>query len=392
MRIANLCCAYPPHVGGMGNVAARHARLLADAGHVVESFVPAHGVPAGTVVRDGIEVHYLRPVVSHNTSAALPQLGWRLRGFDAIYLHYPFFGGAEPAVAAARALRIPYLVFFHMDVAWDGWRGRFLEGYSRSVAPIVLRGAGAVLASSMEYFAHSSAARLGLSDVRERPYGIDVDRLRPTEVTADWRVRVGLDPDLPVILHVGGMDVDHRFKGVPELIRAFGSAGLADRAQLALVGDGTLRGEYAAEADRLGLTSAVRFLGRLDDDDLRSAFQSAAVTVLPSTTAAEAFGIVLIEAMSCGSPTIASDLPGVRTVAAPEHGGRTVPPGDVPALGVALAELIDDEGARAAASIRARDAAVATYSRDAERDRLASDFAELVGRGGPRPRGGESVH
>jgi glycosyltransferase involved in cell wall biosynthesis len=56
------------------------------------------------------------------------------------------------------------------------------------------------------------------------------------------------------------------------------------------------------------------FLGKLNENELIANYQNAKVLVLPSINNNEAFGIVLIEAMACGTPVIASNLPGVRLV------------------------------------------------------------------------------
>jgi glycosyltransferase involved in cell wall biosynthesis len=314
-----------------------------------------------------------------------------MRGFDAVYLHYPFYGGAEPAVLAARALRIPHVVYFHMDVTWDGWRGKVLEAYSRTAAPVVLRSASAVLAHSIDYVEHSSAARLRLSNLRERPLGIDTDFYSPGHVSKERRSELGFDADRPAILFVGAMDVDHHFKGVPKLIQAFAREGLADRAQLVLVGGGALRPTYEDEARRAGVLEHVRFTGTLLGQDLVDAYRAAEVAVLPSTTHAESFGLVMVEAMAAARPVVASDWPGVRTVVNEEQGGVRVPPGDVSALANVLAQLLADPERRARMGARAREVAVAKYSHEVEREHLASDFAALDVQRARRARADQQV-
>ena len=157
---------------------------------------------------------------------------------------------------------------------------------------------------------------------------------------------MGVDTVRPVLLFVGAMDVDHAFKGVPELLRAF--SGVADhpsRPQLVLAGGGGQREHYIALARQVGAGEAV-FPGRVSDDDLLTLYRAAYATVLPSTNSDEAYGVVLAEGMACGTPGIASALPGVRTVLRDGDTGVLVPPGDIPALTRAMRDLLDDPSRR----------------------------------------------
>jgi glycosyltransferase involved in cell wall biosynthesis len=373
VRIASVVCAYPPYRGGISNVAARHAHALTESGHEVEVICPAHEGAPGTDVVDGIVVHRLRPLVRHGTSALVPSVAGRIRGYDLLFLHYPFYGGAEPAALSARARRLPYLVFFHMDVVWDGVRGAALEAHRRVLAPLVLGGAHRVLVSSLDYAAHSSLARHRLGTLQELPYAIDTEeRYTPGDVSAERRAALGLDPGRPVVLFVGAMDRGHAFKGVPELLRAMASGGIAERAQVALVGEGELRPGFEALARDLLPPGGAAFLGRVPEDDLVDLYRAAALTVLPSVTREEAFGVVLIESMACATPVVASDLAGVRAVVGDGSAGLLVPPGDVPALAEALAALLDDPGRRSAMGAAGRERAAGRYSRARERADLAA--------------------
>lgn len=375
MRIAAVTCVYPPYRGGIGQAAERQSRLMVELGHEVHVFCPAaEGEPAGVATGDdGITVHRFGPLARYNNSALLPGLARAMRGFDAAWIHYPFFGGAEPAALGAWLHRIPYAVGFHMDVVGPGLRGAVLAAHSRTLAPVILRGARAVTVGSRDHALHSSLGRRGLRNLIELPYGVDTDRYSPGTVSPDERREMGVDPDAPVIAFVGGMDVPHAFKGVDVLLRAFAGSGLRDRAQIVLVGDGELRAGYERTARDLGVAGRVRFLGRAPEDDLVRVYRMATVTVLPSTTEEEAFGIVLIEAMACGSPVVASALPGVRSVVGDGEQARGIatPPGDAAALAAALETMVDDAPVRDRFAERALRAARGRYSRDAERRQLA---------------------
>jgi glycosyltransferase involved in cell wall biosynthesis len=109
----------------------------------------------------------------------------------------------------------------------------------------------------------------------------------------------------------------------------------------------------------------------VSDEDLRDLYRTSAVTVLPSVTHEEAFGIVLIESMACGTPVIASALPGVRGVIGDEA-GLAVPPGDVPRLTRAISDVLDDVAESDHLAVVARSRAVTVFSRERERADLAA--------------------
>jgi len=375
MKIAIPVCVYPPYKGGIGTAAVRHARALADLGHDVHVICPVQAGRAGPVeVVDGVQVHRLRPTLRHGLSAFLPELAWLVRGYDAMLLEYPFFGAAEPAAIGARLGKVPYLAYFHMDVMWSGVRGAVLAVHRRTVAPLVLRGAREVLVSSCDYAAHSSIARLGLSTIRELPYSVDTDAFTPQDIGPERRRQLGIDAQRPIVLFVGTMGEAGAFKGIDRLLAAMATRDLASRAQVVLAGEGELRPEYMRQAARLLPDGAYHFTGGVPDEDLRDLYRAASVTVLPSVTSEEAFGIVLIESMACGTPVIASALPGVRGVVSPDV-GIAVPPGDVPRLAAAIDEIVTG-GALADRRGAARDRAVVRFSRDRER----ADLGEAVDR------------
>jgi glycosyltransferase involved in cell wall biosynthesis len=88
-----------------------------------------------------------------------------------------------------------------------------------------------------------------------------------------------------------------------------------------------------------------RFLGTLDPEGELPAFYAAAdCLVLPSLNSTESFGLVQVEAMLCGTPVVASDLPGVRHPVQATGMGEVVPVGDAQALAAAVGRVIRDRG------------------------------------------------
>jgi glycosyltransferase involved in cell wall biosynthesis len=86
-----------------------------------------------------------------------------------------------------------------------------------------------------------------------------------------------------------------------------------------------------------------RFTGVLDPADpaqLASFYAASAVTILPSINSTESFGLVQVESMLCGTPVVASDLPGVRQPTIMTGMGRTVTPRDARALADTILDVI----------------------------------------------------
>jgi len=130
--------------------------------------------------------------------------------------------------------------------------------------------------------------------------------------------------------------------------------------QLQLVGDGSDRADLERLAVELGLDPLQLFLGRRDD--IGTLLGQADLFAF-STTAAEGFGIALIEAMAAGLPLLASDVPACREVLRDGSAGLLLPGGDVAAWRQALVRLIHSPQQRQALAAAASAAAAAYDSR-----------------------------
>ncbi|MGB0385337.1 MAG: glycosyltransferase [Ardenticatenaceae bacterium] len=138
--------------------------------------------------------------------------------------------------------------------------------------------------------------------------------------------------DMFRILFIGQL---RPYKGLDVLLRSMASL---PGTQLNVIGGGHHAEAYHQLSEDLNLTN-VNFLGKVSDRELQEALKGSHVLVLPSRTKAEAFGIVLLEAMAAGCVPISSNLPGVRDVVG--QVGFTFPIGDSNALMQHLTYLRD---------------------------------------------------
>lgn len=335
MRIAHIVCTYPPYFGGMGNSAFHMAEELTRLGHEVTVYTPMTDIVPDEDTLATVE--RVAPSMQYGNGGFFPTITHTLETYDVVHLHYPFFGVAGKIKRWKKKFpHIPLVTSYHMDPRGGGLLGLYMQWYAKWYMPTMLQASDAIIVSTKDFAIASEAGEIYAANSQawhDIPFGVDTDRFTidaySTALRTDWNAI-----DIPVCLFVGGMDTAHHFKGVPILLKAFRQAVQQRDMRLVLVGDGNERPYFEAIAAGIGLGDRVIFAGRVSDAQLSEYYATADCTILPSTSMAEAFGMVLLESLSCGTPVIASDLPGVREVA--RIAGMTVPPKDVDALTEAL--------------------------------------------------------
>lgn len=324
----------------MSNAVFEISRQLIDRGHEVTVFTP--NFDREEKHEEDHQVERLDPYFSYGNAAFLPTLGKKLKDFDLVHLHYPFFGTAGVVKRFKKKYpHIPLVVTYHMDNRAGGVKGLIFAFYAKYFLKDILRCADALIGSTFD-FIKSSDAKLVYNEAphkwHEIAFGVDTERFVPGKKSLSLIRSLDLNDSVPTVLFVGGMDSAHHFKGVKVLLRALRILSKEKIPfQAVFVGDGELKQEYERVVQAFFLKTTTRFVGRVSDEELPEYYRLADVFVLPSTSSAEAFGMVLLEAMSSGCATIGSDLPGVREITA--KGGVVVPGGDEVELAHALADF-----------------------------------------------------
>lgn len=241
-------------------------------------------------------------------------------------------------VRATGLRRWPLLVHFHGPWAGEGRAGgepSAVVAAKRSIERAVYRRADRFVVLSGA-FRRVLVERYGVAPWRIEviPPGIDLDRFTPGDGAE--RGRLGVEPG--TWLAVATRRLVPRM-GIDVLLRAWAEEDRGDRL-LTIVGDGPLRRELEELAASLGIAGSVRFAGRVDDATLRDWYRAADVCVVPSV-ALEGFGLVVLEALACGTPVVVSDVGGMPEAVAGLPGSPVVPEGDHRALARRLAAARD---------------------------------------------------
>lgn len=373
MKIAQIVCAYPPYAGGIGNSAQQIYQLLSK-DHSVSNFHPQNNWS----------------LLKRGHAAFMPQLIWKLRHFDYIYLHYPFFGATE-AIWFFKLFnkKTKLIVHYHMDVKNESILNKLLSLPNRLIRSSLLKQADTIVSASLDYVKHSSIKNFYAKyshKFQEVPFTVNTDKFSPKEIhQASPNPIVAKTKDLIKkvnelfikrhrldLIFIGGLDKAHYFKGIPQLLTALSQIENKNW-RLQIIGTGNMKLEYEKQAINLRIDKNIKFLGKLSQADLIYTLQNSDVLVLPSINNNEAFGIVLIEALACGVPVIASNLAGVRSVFADQKEGLLIEPGNSADLKLKIEWMLRHEKERKEMAKRARELALKKYS-DKRLEQLYEDL------------------
>ena len=385
MKIAQIVCAFPPYTGGIGQSAKRYGEILSS-NHEVTTFTLS---PKTESVVSSREIKYLNPLIRYGHGGLPFSLLFSLRKFDCIYLHYPFFGATEIVwlfLLFNKKTRL--VIHYHMDTADLPWFLKILASPSYLIRDSLFNRAEKIISASLDYIENSHVSSLFKKypdKFTEIPFGLDINLFSPklpehdngliakTKAIVNFVTKNFIKRGQVNLLFVGGLDSAHCFKGLPILFDALTK--LENKHwRLNIVGSGNLATSYELQAESLGFKNQIKFLGKLDDVTLIKTYQESDIFILPSINRHEAFGIVLTEAMACGVPVIASDLPGVRRVFRDGLDGLLAKTGDANNLAEKIDELMNNETKRLTMGKSARAYAIDKYSWNKITDKLNRAF------------------
>ncbi|OGY45485.1 MAG: hypothetical protein A2744_02240 [Candidatus Buchananbacteria bacterium RIFCSPHIGHO2_01_FULL_44_11] len=384
MKIAIVTSTFPPYAGGIGNVAAYNAKALIKLGHQVTIFTPEYA-PIKQEELPDLNIRRLKPLIKYGNAAFTPGLAGLLKGFEIIHLHYPYFGGAELIWLHAKKLKksgAKIVLHYHMDVVGQGLLKFFFGVHNRIILPRIIRRADKVIVTSLDYAQHSNIAGLLTKSPQkfiEVPNGVDSQKFLPSPKNPELLSRHQIELDESVVLFVGGLDKAHYFKGVEYLIEAMSRLKQAAyKWKLVVVGAGELKKHYADLAGQLLIDYKTIFTGYVANSDLPQYYNLADVVVLPSIDKSEAFGLTLVEGMSCAKPVVATNLAGVRSVVSDKINGYLVKPKDPDDLATKINYLLVNQGVAKQFGLEGRNKVEQNYDWDKIGQQLDALYRSLT--------------
>lgn len=252
--------------------------------------------------------------------------------YDIIHVHHP-----DPMACLALFLsgfKGKVILHWHSDIVKQK---TLLKAY-KPLQAWLLKRADLILGTTPIYVKESPYLRYHQKKCAWLPIGIDQVSY---DVEGAKKIK-DLYPGKKIIFAVGRLV---HYKGFRHLVEA--ASYLPDDYVVLIGGRGPLEEDLIRRIESKGIKDKVRLLGYLSDEDLRNHYGACSVFCLPSVMKTEAFGIVQIEAMSCGKPVIATNIPhsGVSWVNAHGVSGVNVTPGEATELADAIVHVVDGTNA-----------------------------------------------
>jgi len=291
---------YPPEIGGVEIVAEEVAEIGFDV------FESSEVITFNSIFRNKVEkvnnVNITRiKSISLNRSVRIPfgynkTMKKKVESADKIVFHFPSFV-PEFILVNCKAEKI---CLYHADVVEKGFIG---DIYNKIVVKRFLNSMDKIIVTSPNMVKTSTILK-GRNNISVIPLGIDVGHFKTEGL--DFKNQIIEDfnghKNDKIVLSVGRLA---RYKGIDVLLKAVSM--LPEKYRLVLVSNDS-QDQIKKEIDKLKISSRVKFYKGVKYEDLPKYYRAADVFCMPSTDRGEAFGLVAVEAMACGTPVITTEL------------------------------------------------------------------------------------
>ena len=349
MQILIALTYYRPHYSGLTIYAEREARALVARGHKVtvltsrfDPSLPAEEIQHGVrIIRPRVWFHISKGVIM----PGMLLQAWRLlRQADIVHLHVPQLDAAGIAILA-RIMGKPVVLTYHCDLQLPrGVVNRVANLVSTLANHITAQLSQTIVQNTLDYAEHSPFLKKYLHKLKPLFPPVLLEPASVADLEA-FRKRFQILPNERIIGMAARLatekGVEILAQALPEVIKTYPTA------RVLFVGP--YQNVFGEEAYAVRLEPLIKslgdrwtFLGILSPVEMTAFFKTCEVTILPSLNSTESYGLVQVESMLCGTPVIASNLPGIRIPVQETGCGLTFPVGDSQALAKALIRVLSN--------------------------------------------------
>ena len=347
MKILVALTYYRPHVSGLTIYVERLARSLAARGHAVTVLTSQYDKQlARREMIDGVQVLRMPVAARVSKGVIMPTIGLeatrQVPAHDVISLHLPQLDATGIAIRA-RLFGKPVVTTYHSDLILPpSLLNRTAQTVSDLGNDAVAHLSDVLVAYTDDFARHSRYLSKYLSKVQVIPPPVEMAVPAPEAVRA-FRDRFKLDGTGPILAVAGRVaaekGVEYLLEALPLVAARYPGVRVLHAGPREAIGEA----DYLKRMDALIEKQRDRytFVGTLNQSEMAALFCASDVHVLPSINNTETFGLVQVEAALCGTPSVASALPGVRVPTQMTGMGRTAPPREPAALAEAILDVLD---------------------------------------------------
>ena len=351
MKVLICITYYRPHTSGLTIYAERLARALAARGHKVTVLTSQYqkSLPKEETI-DGVHIVRIPVLFRISKGVIMPAFGSYANKFvldsDIIHLHLPQFDAAGVALRG-RLFGKPTVITYHCDLKMPVG----LLSWSANRAVVFMNHLAAwftnrIVTYTLDYAQNSPFLAKYLNKVNTILPPVELPPVNE-DFVKDFRKKNICEDKTPIIGMAARFATE---KGVEVLLDALPVV-FKKYPQAQVLFAGPYENIIGEEKYFKKLFPIIKeyinkeqwhFLGVLDPVNMNAFYKNIDLLVIPSLNSTEAFGLVQIEAMLNGVPSIASDLPGVRQPVKMHNMGEIVPIGDAAELGQAIIKVLDN--------------------------------------------------
>jgi glycosyltransferase involved in cell wall biosynthesis len=270
---------------------------------------------------EGIKIDklkYLFKIANTNISLGLPFKLWK-EDFDIIHTHLPTPWFADWSVIIAKLKRKKSVLTYHNDIVGEGAGGIIAKIYNNTLLKITLKLTDKIIITQEKYLNYSPYLKKYKNKIVIIPNSVDLSRFKKLP-------EIKKEKDAVFFLSV--LDKYHKYKGLDYLLEAIKIVkNNITNVKLIIGGRGELLDYYKNRVKKLNIEDNVKFHGFIPDEKLTEYYNKCEVFILPSIDSKqEGFGIVLIEALACGTPVVTTNIVGMADEIKKYNAGMVVEP------------------------------------------------------------------
>jgi glycosyltransferase involved in cell wall biosynthesis len=340
---------YRPHTSGLTIYAERLAKAMARRGHQVtvltSQFLP--DLPRDEVL-GGVRIVRAPVLFRVSKGVIMPTFGSLANALvaenDAVQLHLPQFDAAGVALRG-RLLKKPTVITYHCDLLMPpGLMARTANLAVNFMNDLAARATHRIVTYTQDYAENSPYLRHYIKKLHVIPPPVELPKVSQEAIEA-FAKKHNPEGHRPVIgmaaRFASEKGVEVLLNALPRILEKYPNA----QVQFAgpyqkIIGEESYYQRLMPRIQEFEARGSWKFVGSLSPEQIAAFYPNLDLHVLPSLNSTEAFGLVQIEAMINGVPSIASDLPGVRQPVKLHEMGKIIPIGDSAALAEAALDIL----------------------------------------------------